>query len=105
MLRAIYGVLQSASLFYEKFRADLEHCGFKVNACGPCVFNKIVNRHQMAACIHVDDCKSSHVGPKAKDEFAKWANEKHGKHKKITVTRGKKHIESRSSKMMSSHFV
>ena len=31
MLKALYGMLQSAILYYKKFKADIEDIGFKVN--------------------------------------------------------------------------
>ena len=40
VLRAIYGMLQSALLWYQKFKTELEGHGFKFNAYDPCVANK-----------------------------------------------------------------
>ena len=37
VLKAIYGMLQSALLFYNKLRKDLEDSGFEVNPYDPCV--------------------------------------------------------------------
>ena len=45
--RALYGVLQSALLFYKKLRAELEDYGFEVNPYDPCLANKVVNGSQM----------------------------------------------------------
>ena len=39
--KAIYGMLQSALLFYKKWRTDLEAKGFVINPCDPCVANKM----------------------------------------------------------------
>jgi hypothetical protein len=39
MLRALYGMIQSALLFYKKCRSDIETIGFKVNDYNPCVAN------------------------------------------------------------------
>ena len=47
ILRAIYGLLVSAVLFYRKFRASIEEQGFKVNPYDPCVANKTVHGSQM----------------------------------------------------------
>ena len=41
--KALYGLLQSALLFYRKLRAELEDFGFMVNPYDPCVANKIIN--------------------------------------------------------------
>ena len=45
--KALYGLLQSALLFYSKLRAELEDFGFTVNQYDPCVANKIINDSQM----------------------------------------------------------
>ena len=39
MIMAIYGMLQAAPLWYNKFRKDLEGLGFKFNSYDPCVAN------------------------------------------------------------------
>ena len=43
VLKAIYGMLKSALLFYRKLWKDLEQIGFKVNPYDPCVANWMVN--------------------------------------------------------------
>ena len=60
VLKAIYGMLQSALLFYNKLRKDLEDSGFEVNPYNPCVANKTVRGSQMTVVWHVDDMKISH---------------------------------------------
>jgi len=42
VLKALYGMLAAALLWYKKFRADLETIGFEFNPYDPCVANKIV---------------------------------------------------------------
>jgi hypothetical protein len=37
MKKALYGMLQSALLFFKEFRVDIESIGFKVNPYDPCV--------------------------------------------------------------------
>ena len=58
--KALYGLLQSASLFYKKLQTKLEDFGFEVNPYNPCVANKIVNGPQMTMTWQVDDRKISH---------------------------------------------
>ena len=58
--KALYGMLRAALLFYKRLRSDLENMGFEVNPYDPCVANKMVNKHQMTICWHVDDLKVSH---------------------------------------------
>ena len=40
LLKALYGLLRSALLFYKKLRGDLERMGFEVNPYDPCVAKK-----------------------------------------------------------------
>mgnify|MGYP001951138350 CR=1 FL=1 len=91
--RAIYGMLQSALLFYEKFVKDLTEYGFKLNPYDPCVANKTVNGEQLTIVWHVDDVKASHEDQKVLDTFGKWVNDKYGDDKigKVKITRGHRH--------------
>ena len=47
VLKAIYGCLQSALLFYLKLKGDLELVGFKLILYNPSVANKEINGKQM----------------------------------------------------------
>ena len=91
VLRAIYGMLEAALLWYKKFRDDLEENGFEFDPYDPCVANKRVKGSQQTIIFHVDDLKSSHALKQVNDEFEKWLNIKYGKHGKVTSTRGKVH--------------
>jgi hypothetical protein len=42
VLRALYGMLVAALLWYQQFREDLESVGFKFNVYNPCVANRKV---------------------------------------------------------------
>ena len=55
VLKAIYGMLKSAMLFYKKLKKDLESIGFKVNPYDPCMANRMVNGKQHTVTWHVDD--------------------------------------------------
>ncbi len=90
--KAIYGMLQSALLFYQKFKADIEEYGFKLNPYDPCVANKMVNGKQLTITWHVDDLKASHVDSAVLEEFVKWLESKYGsKVNKVKVHRGNVH--------------
>ena len=93
MLRALYGMIQSALLFYKKFRSDIETIGFKVNDYDPCVANRIINGKQHTITWHVDDVKSSHQDPAVNDKFYSWLQEKYGDPRiaPVKATRGKVH--------------
>jgi hypothetical protein len=55
MLKALYGMLQSALWFYTKFKKDIEQINFVLNPYEPCVANRMINGHQHTIKWHVDD--------------------------------------------------
>jgi len=87
--KALYGLLQSALLFYKKLRKELEDFGFEVNPYDPCVANKIVNGSQMTVTWHVDDLKVSHKDYHEITRFLKYLGDLYGN--RITVNRGDVH--------------
>ena len=90
-LRAIYGMLQAALLWYKKFRKDLEAQGFKFNPYDPCVANWKVKGSQHTILFHVDDLKCSHKKKTVNDDFAQWLEKTYGQHGKVKVHCGKVH--------------
>jgi len=91
VIRALYGMLIAALLWYKQFRRDLESIGFKFNPYDPCVANQKVRGRQHTVRFHVDDLMSSHKKAKVNDEFLKWLNKTYGKHGEVKATRGKIH--------------
>jgi hypothetical protein len=91
VLRAIYGMLEAALLWYKKLRRELEEAGFVFNPYDPCVANRDREGAQHTLLFHVDDLKSSHRDSKVNDQFNKWLNHKYGKHGKVKLHRGKIH--------------
>ena len=69
VLKATYGQLLAATLWYNKFREDLEKTGFEFNPCDPCVSNRHVEGSQHTVRFHVDDAMSSHVDSEVNDDF------------------------------------
>jgi hypothetical protein len=61
--KAVYGMMKSALLFYQKWFADLTSLGFTINLYAPCVVNKILDGHQLTVCWHVDDLLIGHAKP------------------------------------------
>ena len=53
--KSLYGLVQSARNWYDKFTGELKKIGFVVNEEDPCVFNKIVRGKQLTVVIFVDD--------------------------------------------------
>jgi hypothetical protein len=82
-LKAIYGMLEAALLWYKTFRKDLEDNGFIFNLYDPCVANKKVQGSQQTIVFHVDNLKSSHKSKLVNNKFKKWLNSMYGKHGKL----------------------
>ena len=89
VLRAIYGMLQAALLWYKEFRKDLEAQGFKFNPYDPFVANWKVKGSQQKSFFHGDDLKCSHKKKTVNDDFAQWLEKTYGQHGKIKVHHGK----------------
>ena len=83
VLRAVYGMLEAALLWYKKFRLKLEQEGFKFNPYGPCVPNRERSGSQHTVLFHVDDLKSSHKDLKVNDTFELWLQKNYGQHGKV----------------------
>jgi hypothetical protein len=91
VLKAIYGMLEAALLWYKTFRKDLEDNEFVFNPYDPCVANKKDQGSQQTIVFHVDDLKSSHKLKLVNDKFEKWSNSMYDKHGKVTATGGQVH--------------
>jgi hypothetical protein len=91
VLKAIYGRLEAALLWYKTFREDLEDNGFIFNPYNPCVANKEVQGLQQTIVFHVDDLKSSHKSKLVNNKFEKWLSSMYGKHGSVTATCGQVH--------------
>jgi hypothetical protein len=76
VLKAIYGMLEAALMWYKTFRKDLEDIGFVFNPYDPCVANRKVQGSQQTILFHVDDLKLSHKTKAVNDRFEKWLNKK-----------------------------
>ena len=53
--KAMYGLVQSAKLWYETITGVLKDNGYSPNPMDPCVWNKIVGGDQITIVIYVDD--------------------------------------------------
>ncbi|KAG7361760.1 reverse transcriptase RNA-dependent DNA polymerase [Nitzschia inconspicua] len=91
LIKALYGMLVSAMLFYKKLKQDLIEYGFEINPYDPCVANKMVNGKQLTVTWHVDDLKVSHMQPSVVTEFMQWVKTMYGKIREVKITRGKVH--------------
>ena len=90
LLKALYGLLLAAVLFYKKLLNDLLGKGFELNKYDPCVINKTINGTQCTIVWWVDDLKILHKDPRVIDGIIEWS--KNNKDKEIGIlelTRGK----------------
>jgi hypothetical protein len=89
LLKALYGCVKSALLWYELFTGTLQDMGFELNPYDTCVANMTINGKQCTIAWYVDDNKISHVEPEVVTQIVAKIEERFGK---MTVTRGKKHV-------------
>ena len=89
--KTIYGLLESAMLFYKKLVADLTKYGFKVNPYDLCVANTMAHGKQLTVSWHVDDVKASHANMKVVNEILQWVKKTYGTLGEVKVMRGKIH--------------
>ena len=89
LLKALYGTLRAARLFWEKLYAKLvKDWGFVPNWYDSCVVNKMVNGKQLTMAWHVDDLKVSHEEESALDEFIGMMEKEFGQDAPLSVSRG-----------------
>jgi hypothetical protein len=89
IMKALYGCVRSALLWYELFAGTLKRMGFVFNPYDPCVANKEIEASQCTVAWYVDDTKISHVKSTVVTSVIKMIEEKFGK---MTVTRGQHHV-------------
>ena len=92
LLKALYGTLCAARLFWQKLSKQLiDAWGFVRNKYDDCVVNKTINGSQMTVVWHVDDLKVSHVDAQEVGKFIRQMEETFGKDTPLSVSRGKTH--------------
>jgi hypothetical protein len=91
LLKALYGTIRAARLFYDKLTCKLQEWGFDFNQYDRCVANKIVNGNQLTVIWHVDDLKVSHKEVKVVDEFMQKLDDEFGKETPINKSNGQIH--------------
>jgi hypothetical protein len=90
--KALYGMMKSALSLYRKLIADLRSIGFELNPYDPCVANKMIDRHQMTICWHVDDLFIGHKNLATVTHILQWLHARYGTpDKPLQATRGHKH--------------
>ena len=91
MLKALYGTLRAARLFWEKLSSVLKSWGFEINPYDSCVANKTVKGKQLTVTWHIDDLKISHVDQAVVDQFVDDLKAEFGQLGEISVSEGKRH--------------
>jgi hypothetical protein len=89
LLKALYGCVQSALLWYKNFAGTLLEMGFKMNPYDTCVANKTIEGKQCTIVWYVDGTKISHVDNKVVSYVINKIEERFGE---MTVTQGKEHL-------------
>ena len=69
LIKAVYGTLLGAIIFYNKLSKHLTDHGFVQNEYDMCTFNKMVNDEQITVQFHVDDLKVSHKDQVVLEDF------------------------------------
>ena len=92
LLKALYGTLRAARLFWQKLSKQLiDVWGFVPNKYDDCVVNKTINGSQMTVVWHVDDLTVSHTDDQDVGKFIRQMEDTFGKDTPLTVSQGKTH--------------
>ena len=91
LIKALYGTLRAALIFWRKLTSKLVEWGFTINPYDWCVANKQINGQQCTLVWHVDDMKISHADRKIVDDIIKMLEQEFGKEAPLTIRRGKLH--------------
>ena len=91
LVKALYGTIRAALIFWRKFTKQITKWGFTVNPYDWCVANKMVRGSQLTITWHVDDLKISHADKEVLEDLLKQLNEAFGQDGPLTIHRGKKH--------------
>ena len=89
LLKALYGCMESALLWYDLYHSVLLDFGFTVNKYDKCVANRMVNGQQQTICWYVDDNKISHMDRSVNEAVIAKIEERFGE---LTVQRGRKFV-------------
>lgn len=91
LLKALYGTLKAALLFWKRLSSQLIKWGFVLNPYDRCVANKTINGKQCTIVWHVDDLKISHVDESVAERMLGLLEHEFGKESPLSVTRGRVH--------------
>lgn len=84
--------MNAVLLAYKKLAKLFSGWGSAMNpSYDPCVWNKMVGKHQMPIMLHIDNLLMSHHHPHIVTLFIKKLEDVYGKQDPLTVTRGLVH--------------
>ena len=89
LIKALYGCVKSALLWYELFVSNLQEMGFTLNPYDQCIANCMIDGKQCTIAWYVDDTKISHADHNVVSMIIDKLEERFDK---MTVTRGDKHV-------------
>ena len=79
LLKALYGTLKVALLFWKNLSKNLQEWGFKINPYYWCVANKMINGKHCTIVWHVDNLKISHIDSEVVDYILNNLDKRYGK--------------------------
>ena len=89
LLKALYGTLRAAQLFWEKLPSKLtKDWGFAPNQYDECVVNKKVDGSILTIAWHVDDLKISHEKKSIVDKFIQDMEKEFSNQVPLTISHG-----------------
>ena len=91
LMKALYGTLRAALIFWRKLTAKLIEWGFTINPYDWCVASKQIDGQQCTLVWHVDDMTISHTDSRIVDGIITMLEEEFGKEAPLTIHRGKVH--------------
>ena len=91
LLKALYGTLRAARLFWETLSRKLQEWGFTMNPYDSCVTNKDIDGQQCTITWHVDDLKISHIDEQVVRSIIQKIQDNFGQHSELSMHIGKRH--------------
>ena len=91
LLKALYGTLRAARLFWETLSGKLQEWGFTLNPYDSCVANKDVDGQQCTITWHVDDLKISHAEEQVVRSIIQQIQDNFGQHSELSMHIGRRH--------------
>ena len=91
LLKALYGTLRAARLFWETLSGKLQEWGFMMNPYDSCVANKEIDGQQCTITWHVDDLKISHVDEHVVRSIIHKIQDNFGQHSELSMHIANRH--------------